>query len=315
MGNYGLILKKPKPQDWRFGGVTGIKGNVLQEDGQWGYLLPDGEYQHGIYFDTMACVTFSALNCLEVMMLKKHYVSCNFSDRYTATMSGTTKNGNYLYKVGDSIRKDGLVYEKDYPYPRTQRTPVFDWGDYYQPVPPPIKGLATRFKNEWKMNYEWVTINSKDDLCEALKYAPIQIVVHAWGTKKDGVFQRTTSKPNHAVMAFGYKYGEYIEIYDHYESLKKKLSWDYLIYNWGMKYNIDKNMPEKPTIKNNSLVQLVEGLGGFGFYLDGNIIIDDLANILATNEMRNKEQNTCALTQEQWDMFDKVNLKGEPINS
>ena len=73
----------------------------------------------------------------------------------------------------------------------------------------------------------------------------------------------------------------------------------------------------KPKIENNSLLQLVEGEGGFGMFLDGKIYIDDTAKILASVIMRNNGNlngKIKALTQEQWDMFEKYNLKGEKNN-
>ena len=109
MDNFGLILSDPKPTDYMFGGETQVQGIELQPDGQWKDYLPVGEKQHSVYFDTMACVTFSALNALEILIKRQYGIDINFSDRFTAKMSGTTTNGNYLYKVGDSIRKDGFV--------------------------------------------------------------------------------------------------------------------------------------------------------------------------------------------------------------
>jgi hypothetical protein len=51
-------------------------------------------------------------------------------------------------------------------------------------------------------------------------------------------------------------------------------------------------------------------------YLDGKIYVDDTAKILASVIMRtngNLNGKIKALTQEQWDMFEKYNLKGEKI--
>ena len=68
----------------------------------------------------------------------------------------------------------------------------------------------------------------------------------------------------------------------------------------------------KPKLENNSLLQLVEGLGGFGMFLDDKIVVGNTADILASCIMRNGgnlQGKARALTQEQWDMFPKYNLK------
>jgi hypothetical protein len=67
------------------------------------------------------------------------------------------------------------------------------------------------------------------------------------------------------------------------------------------------------TIKNNTLVQLVQGGGNFGLFLDNKIIIDDIAKVLAVWEVRNNGNTggmTKALTLEEWDKYPKINLKG-----
>ena len=46
-------------------------------------------------------------------------------------MSGTTKEGNYLTKVGDSIRNDGLVPESVWGVDDSIKT----WDDYYSEIP------------------------------------------------------------------------------------------------------------------------------------------------------------------------------------
>jgi hypothetical protein len=68
MKNRGVIIKKPLPTDYFFGGETGIEFAEVNPAADWSGYLPSGEYQMGVYFDTMACVTFSALNCVETQV-------------------------------------------------------------------------------------------------------------------------------------------------------------------------------------------------------------------------------------------------------
>ena len=126
--NTGVFLRE-QHSDFLLGAIS---YEEVCED--WTPFLPKGEKQHGLYFDTMACVTFSALNIIEIQlnfMVANSLMSeesvkffsdegyllngqFNFSDRFTAKMSGTTKDGNYLQKVWDSIRNHGLLSEKDW---------------------------------------------------------------------------------------------------------------------------------------------------------------------------------------------------------
>jgi hypothetical protein len=60
----------------------------------------------------------------------------------------------------------------------------------------------------------------------------------------------------------------------------------------------------------------VEGLGGFALGLDGRLIIDDVAKILASWEVRNNGDTkgmTKAVRQAEWDSVPHINLKGESI--
>src|SRR3990167_6521014 len=106
--NYGFIQHDLRNEDYIFGAITGIDVNPLQKDGQWDTFLPLYEAQSTVNYDTMACVTFSALNCLETLFKRRYGTEPNWSDRYIAVLSGTGINGNYAMAVWDTIRKYGL---------------------------------------------------------------------------------------------------------------------------------------------------------------------------------------------------------------
>src|SRR3972149_4039603 len=105
--NYGVILGT-RSTDWLVGAIQYEERNP---SGDWTSCLPPGEWQKDLqtHVDTMACVSFSALNSIEVQEKFLTGKQVDYSDRFTATMSGTTSQGNYLWKVADSLRKDGLV--------------------------------------------------------------------------------------------------------------------------------------------------------------------------------------------------------------
>ena len=134
--NHGII-EGQRYTDW----VAGqIQHEVRNPSGDWTSYLPPGEWQKIGPVDTMACVTFSALNSLEAQHKFLTGSARNFSDRFTATMSGTTSQGNYLWKVADSIRKDGLVDEADWGTPDN-----YDWNSYYSPPSIVIIDKAKKF--------------------------------------------------------------------------------------------------------------------------------------------------------------------------
>jgi len=318
---YGLIEENPDVRDWRMGSITGARKEVLREDGDWRDFVPsEEEIQAGVYFDTYACVTFSALNNLE-MIAKAKGIEMNRSDRFTAKMSGTTTSGNSLRNVATSVsRWHGTVAEEDWPFPRTQRTPVFDWDDYYKEIPQELQDLGLSWLEDWDVSFEWIPTD-KESIREALKYGPLQVGVYAYpkplenGMYDDGGRDRR----NHAVTLI-YAGDDCYEILDHYErsgKITKRLVPDY-DFKWIMQFTLnpkkDKPMPIID-LPNDCLVQLVEGKGGFGLHVDGKLYVDDTDKILASWLVRSPEfGRKKAITQAQWDSFPKFNLKNEPLD-
>ncbi len=246
--NTGFLPQLPRPTDFVAGAVTGILPEVRLESGDWTPFLPSAEAQSGVYFDTMACVTFSALNVIEAqlnLMLatgKLPAVSVarltelgflkdgrfNFSDRFTAKMSGTTRSGNYLVKVWDSIRADGLLPESDWNYPRDQRDPVFVWDDYYKEIPQTLKDKAKKILEILDFNYEWLAPGNgatKAQIREWQKMAPIQIataVCPPWNTT--AVIGSCSLAVGHATMVTSAGATDWIDIFDHYTPFPKRLA-------------------------------------------------------------------------------------------
>lgn len=301
--NFGLLLGERKETDFIAGKFSPVKDEeILRLDGQWDDYLPLPEYQNK-GFETRACVTFSALNCIETLYRRLTGEEKNFSDRFTAKMSGTTKKGNYLWQVANAIRHYGLLPEEDWPY-------VKGWDNYYKPIPKVLQKKALKFLDKWIVYYEWVE-DEEQEIVKQLEYAPLQVTVRYDAGNK---ILNPKGKYNHAVMLYGYKLGKYWKIYDHYSQTKKKYIWNYKFQNI-LKYTLVKKL--KPMkLKDNTLVQLVEGNGGFGLYIDGKLLVDDTAKILASFIVRNNgkiESKIKTVTQEQWDSIPHYNLKWQRI--
>jgi hypothetical protein len=196
--NTGLLLGQ---RDTDYLGGT-IPYKVRVPSGDWRPYLPTGEKQRIDTVDVMACVTYSNLSDIEMQHIQQTGKEINLSDRFTAKMSGTTRSGNWQYKVGDSVRHDGVVLEADYPIPEK-----FTWDNYYAEIPQSIKDKA--FKID--MQYEWVT---KKDFAYHLKQAPLQIAIPA-------------PHPNHAVVLVHVE-GDTGYIYDSYKQYLKTINMSFI---------------------------------------------------------------------------------------
>jgi len=248
--HFDRLLKRPNIENG-FVEVKPTKTDFVHKEGTFGYvskekLLPDcqwdkfrttGELQKRQQKETMACVTFSAMNCLE-QIINFHIKGgnqeivnvftqfglikdgeANFSDRYIAKMSGTTMRGNSQTTVAKTIRKFGLVPEDMWGW---------DTNNYYANVPQNIIDRGKELLEYIEFSYEWV---SPSEFNTAKVYAPIQTSVYAWGEQRGGIFQRTSFARNHAVDNDGFVMSQYDKIFDSYQPFDKKVSWD---FNMGM---------------------------------------------------------------------------------
>ena len=231
--NFGLIpendLGPTDDRDFVLGTATETKKIVLSPERDYTFALPKVELQYGYGFDTGCCVTFSALNTVETYVKARYGLDWNKSDRFTAVRSGTTIYGNSFGVVAESIRKDGLVDEAQWPW-----TPdINTWDKYMAPVSPEVIALGRKNASQVDLKHEWVGWGGSNTelLWEALLYGPQQVSVHTWGKLVNGVYQRFENAEkiptNHGVMLFGGEYGKSWKIFDHYDKSIKTMAWDY----------------------------------------------------------------------------------------
>lgn len=258
MKNYGFI---PEPivanKDWVFGSSLSAGGEVLRPDGQWTELLPQGEKQFNYGFEPSACVSFGTLNAVEIL-IRHHYADIeNFSDRFLAKMSGTTPQGNGPQTVGETLRKQGVPYEIQWPITPDLTT----WDKFYSDIPKSVQILAQQFPAEYSFTHEFVN-TSPAQLKEALKYSPLGIAVSAW--QKNGDVYVSTFPNNHWCVLVGYKDGEHWIVYDSYDEngdFVKHLAWDF-DFSMAKRYAVNVQVQKKSQGWINFLVQLV--LSAFG---------------------------------------------------
>lgn len=220
----GFIPEELTETDYVFGAGSPLIKKVLAEDGQWTDYLPADEKQQGRTIETMACVSFSLLNCLEILAKKKGFGDWNKSDRYTAVNSGTSRNGNSQSKVIDSVRKiDGSVDESLCP----SFVDNFNWGQFYTPIAKDIKDKGITFLNDYEVGYEAVWANTTS-IKEALRYSPVWAAGYAW--VESGGLYRSYGGANHAFVIVGYVSGSHWIVYDSYKIFIKKLALNYKFY-------------------------------------------------------------------------------------
>jgi len=247
--NTGFIAEEPREMD-TIAGDGHIAAADLLSDGDWTPFLPSRELQGAVYFDSMACVSFSALNCLEIvgaMLIASGMVpeatiyalreggwlgedgKLNFSDRYTAKMSGTRRTGNTMNAVWDSILNDGVLPEGDWSFPREQRQPVFDWDDYYKTIPQELINKAHRFPREFfDLDREWLITGGRATIAQFrtwLRRGPIQVAGPICAPWSVGPVPACGGPVTHATTI--YKADSVLRDFDHYDPIQKALAADY----------------------------------------------------------------------------------------
>lgn len=280
-GNTGVILEPLKPEDLLFGNnVRGIEHNITLDDRNWYDYYSVGELQLGTYYDTASCVTFSALNILEAKfnylietnqistaniewLREKGYLNENgrvdFSDRFTAAMSGTTDKGNTGGKVWWSIRNHGVVPESAWAWDRGRDVPYEErFADWYRDkdlIPQEVKDLGKEFTERFEIFYEHVRIrDDRAELYEALKHSPVHVYIPtSCPYDEDRVQQYCDGNIGHAVSLIDDTDPRgYLPLFDHYlkqpqeegnERYIRRVVENYKFYPYGYVCTINqKNM-------------------------------------------------------------------------
>lgn len=224
------LLFKLRPTDFILGSNSPLSVEEVNAKGDWDKFLPAEEKQNKPFvFDTMSCSTFSGLSEVETWLkfysdgnlIPDEYVSYleslgfdmfkefNGSDRYTAIMSGTTKQGNYIQSIWDSFRNHGILAEQFLPF-----NPDFNtWEEYHdkKKITNEMIEKAKKINDVFEFSYEFIslTADEMDKIAPALKTSPL----HA------GIPARAT----HAVMI--YKDGYYFDTYDPFKKKYTKVGY------------------------------------------------------------------------------------------
>jgi len=211
------------PNHYTMGSSPLIK-KVLQEDGQWLEFLPEEEMQRGRRIESMACVSFGLMNCLEILARRLFGKNWNKSDRFTAGMSGTTRSGNIMSRVGDSARKKHGVVDQD---KWKNKIDEFTWNEFYATPTTAVKDLGQIFLKKYGIGYESV-YNNKQTIKQALKFSPLWAAFCSWYRNSNGIYYRM-GNPNHVGCIVGWT-EEFVWVFDTYQPCLKKVAWDNIFF-------------------------------------------------------------------------------------
>lgn len=330
----GAIQKPRTPFSYEYQGMTDIQEEELFENGCIAFL-PEEEEQASIFFDIYGCVSFSFNNPIETLIarkielekfkadnikwLKKHFYKNdkpNISDRDLVVLSGTDPDkGNDGWSVFLTAKNKGLVPEEIAPFDlRNKDYAVNNKLNYYSyQRSKKAQEIADEFKKRFEIKAEWV---NRDHWEEASKKGCLQVYTKAWYKRNGKYYNPEPGTSGHAIQLA--QLSE-LKIFDSYDPFIKEMEKIEDFYPLALKINIfDKSM-EKPKLENNSLILMVTGPGDVGLFLDGRIIKDSPALILTTWLARNSKNGVFtgasvrSITQEQWDLFDKTDLKGNKL--
>lgn len=232
--NTGFLEERPKEEDYILG-ASPIDYEIRVFDGNWKDYLPEDEWQKIGKVETMSCVSFSALNSIEMQLnwmidLKKISVNAmiflrdngyivnnrvNLSDRFLAIMSDTTERGNYFTKVAQTIRKYGCIPEEELPFGNPKN---FDEYHDKTVIDDEMLKLGEKFLEYFNVQYEWVIApysggekeKNRQKVLASLRHVPVQI-----------------AKNGHATDFFNGIDQIRWEQYDSYGPFTKNRSWNY----------------------------------------------------------------------------------------
>lgn len=245
------LFKKPT-------GVLPIKvtgsGDVytpsISMNGNWlPYMTKPYETQYQ-GFDQLNCVTKSGMHCIEAvlnyfyknrlfpipemytLLEKGGFLNANgdvdLSERFTAKMAGTTKQGLGMDDFWASINRDGIVPKTVYPDPVTMT-----WEEYYKPVPQAVieagKRSAKIFQWNWKVeqNNNW-NAPVVGELKKVLQQSPIHFCGPLCPKDNAGIFRYCGAKAYQHARTLT-SLDDYQEILDQYYPFLQKAELAYPI--------------------------------------------------------------------------------------
>ena len=235
---YGFIPDKIIEGDhWMLGGYSGVIGAIINPSGNWMECLPDSETQRR-KTETQSCVSFGALNQIEMLMWYKYKIKVNYSDRFLAIMSETNPyGGNSPHKVYETIRKYGCIPEEMLPFTDDITTPE----QYHDKsaITQEMLNAGKKWSEAWDYKHEWAYFDDaplkekQEANKEGLKRSPVALSVAAWYFRDGKYYKPENTGDNHWIggIIVGYEDQKSWLVLDSYPESEgdfiKELEWDY----------------------------------------------------------------------------------------
>lgn len=279
--NFDVARERREQQpdkDWKFGAVS-QPGVISVPEAEREAFLPLGETQYGRE-DFQDCATRSPINKLaddftyalkhnllpqDLVDWLKPYTDANgridFSDRYIAVLSGTTRQGNSLKSPLEAIRKNGLIPKSMLP-----KKANMTWEEYNDPkaITQEMKDLGAEFLRRFVVNYEQV---ARIHFETALEGDMLCVGGHAWTEPVNGEYPKTDLPINHAFLIYkrpmAYAFDNYEEEPGDYI---KKLAPNYNFFDYGYRVYISSVNPA-PDIQVN-VFSALSLAGLLSFFMD-----------------------------------------------
>lgn len=208
---WGFFPYKIKEEDYLLGGYSKLPQETLCPDHDWGEYLGIFESQVNPFFDTWSCTNFANCNAAETIHKRRYNKEVNYSDRYSANMSGTRPGvGNSHNVVAEASRKFGFVDEEVLPFTKDMKQVT-----YFNRVPTHIQQMGISLMETLEYGYERVLYR---DLYEALQFSPIQVAVDARTNNANKFISH-----NHSVLLYGATNKKW-KVFDSYQG--KQLLYD-----------------------------------------------------------------------------------------
>ncbi len=126
------------------------------------YAPTDADVQESGRTETNACVSFSAIHIIEMLIKYRSGQEIDLSERALAKLSNTQPTGNYFTNVFATLNNKPLLLEQNWPIPDDDYT----WSEFYETVPPNLVAAGMQFKFQMKA----IPVNKA---AEYLNYAPL----------------------------------------------------------------------------------------------------------------------------------------------
>lgn len=273
--NRGIDLAREQAEqdgtEWKFGAAARIClaaiPLIVREKYQ-----PIGELQFGKE-DYMDCATRAPINILAAKFTYRYrlqqflaenrqwledngYVKANirneldidFSDRFIAILSGTTREGNSFKSPLETIRKCGLIPKEMLPHVGM----TFD--EYHDKacITTRMFDLGKEFARRFTINYEQVS-----DIKSALNLDEIEVGGFAWPPEVNGVFGRIDTPMNHAFKVIAPEYTAFDNYTDQDGDFLKKLAADYKFYPYGYRVMLTAETGDPVIAQKQSIIALI----------------------------------------------------------